>query len=195
MSLQHLEIIGFRNLSQGKLDFSSHFNILYGQNGSGKTSLLEAIHFLSLGRSFRTRHVSRIIQHQQSQFTLYGVLAKNNMTIPIGLERNRDNSQRTLINSLPAQSIAELAANLPLQILTPQSYRLFLDGPKTRRQYLDWGVFHVEHSFFFNWQRANRALKQRNALLKKQPNRKDVAHWDVELIAPANLIDQQRQHY
>ena len=85
MSLQHLEITGFRNLNQGKLDFSSQFNILYGQNGSGKTSLLEAIHYLSLGRSFRTRHVSRIIQHKQLQFTLYGILAKNNITIPVGL--------------------------------------------------------------------------------------------------------------
>ena len=90
---------------------------------------------------------------------------------------------------------AALAALLPLQLINPDSYRILEAGPKFRRQFLDWGLFHVEHSFFPLWQRLQRLLKQRNAALKQPGDYGTVAPWDNELIKRSEAIDHMRDSY
>src|SRR5690554_7238824 len=87
------------------------------------------------------------------------------------------------------RSLAELAAALPLQMINPDSFRLLEGAPKQRRQYLDWGVFHVEHQFLPAWQRLQKSLKQRNSLLRRgRIQRSMLQPWEIELVAAGGRL-------
>lgn len=90
---------------------------------------------------------------------------------------------------------AKLVSTLPLQVIDPNLHRLIEAGPKHRRQYLDWGVFHVEQAFYPAWRRFRRTLKQRNHALRGRANRNAISAWDEELIATAGIIDACRRRY
>jgi DNA replication and repair protein RecF len=193
--LQSLALHHFRNLDKVELDCNPRCNILYGLNGSGKTSFLEAIYYLSLGRSFRTRSTNRIVQYDQPNFTIHSLIQERQI-IPVGVERKANGQVLIKINHTPVQSIAELAKLLPTQLIYPDGHKILLGGSKPRRQFMDWGVFHVEHHFLSIWQRAQRALLHRNALLKEitlDTTQLDV--WDEDLFQTSALIHQARQKY
>ena len=84
---------------------------------------------------------------------------------------------------------------LPVQIIDPEIHRLIEEGPNRRRRFLDWGVFHVEHSFVEHWQRYQQALRQRNAALKARQGRPAVTVWDGELVRYGELITEARRRY
>ncbi len=183
----------FRNIKAADIDTTSRVNIFYGQNGAGKTSLLEAIHYLGLGRSFRTNHSAHIINNDTDSFSVFAHLDKNNQKIPMGLERLRTGDRTIKINGECVTTISDLAKHLPLQLLSTISYRFFFNGPKIRRQFLDWMLFHVEQSFFSRWQLFQRILKQRNAGIKARLPLEQIILWDNEFITTANEIDRLRQ--
>jgi DNA replication and repair protein RecF len=91
--------------------------------------------------------------------------------------------------------LAELAWVLPVQIIDPEIHRLIEEGPNRRRRFIDWGVFHVEHSFVQLWQRYQQTLRQRNAALKARQGRMEVTAWDAELIRYGELITEARRRY
>jgi DNA replication and repair protein RecF len=191
MALSRLEVRHVRNLTQVELSPASHLNIIYGANASGKTSLLEAIYILGHGRSFRTNNIAKVIQSDSEALTVFGQVD----TTPIGIEKSRTQT-RIRIAGQWVNNSSHLAQLLPLQIITPDSHRLIEQGPKYRRQFLDWGVFHVEHQFVQHWRRYQRALKQRNAILRSgQVNPVQIQAWDKELIDAAQPIQQMRLSY
>lgn len=194
MSLTHLEITNFRNLISASLKLDVKFNLIYGNNGSGKSSILEAIHYLGLARSFRTHLNSRIIHHEQETFSLFGQIQHGETLIPIGIQRQRNSEGQIRIAGKNAESIADLAQIFPLQFINSEAHRLLSGGPKYRRQFLDWGLFHVEQPFFALWQRTHRALKQRNAALHGS-SREQIRVWNKELCAASEELNQLRQAY
>ena len=168
MPLKRLSVTGVRNLQPVTLQPSPRINIVYGANGSGKSSLLEAIHLLGLARSFRSTRLQPVIQHGQDACTVFAeVLQISGITNSLGITRNKQADYQIRIDGQSVRSLAELAETLPLQIINPDSFRLLEGAPKQRRQYLDWGVFHVEHQFLPAWQRLQKSLKQRNSLLRR----------------------------
>ncbi len=195
MTLHLLHIHNLRNLVEAKVELAPQFNLLHGLNGSGKTSFLEAIYYLGLGRSFRTRLNSRIINHQAEHFALFAQINQENQRIPVGLERHANGELRIRIAQENARSLLALTEILPLQLLNTDSRQLLIGGSKIRRQFIDWGVFHVEPSFMTHWQHAQRILKQRNAALKQHAARSTVQIWDEELDATAQILDRLRQNY
>lgn len=193
--LQHLEAHDFRNLLDVRVDFSSRFNIFYGDNGSGKTSLLEVIYYLGLARSFRTHLPNRLINHHADYFTLFGQVVHHQAVIAIGIQRQRDSASQIHIAGKPVSSTVELAQLLPLQLLDANAHELLTAEAKTRRQFLDWGVFHVEPTFWPCWQRVERILKQRNAALKLSAGKNQIQAWDDEFIHASYALHQLRTHY
>ncbi len=188
-----MEINNFRNLTNVKLQPVEKFNIFYGENGSGKTSLLEAIYHLSVGRSFRTHLSNRVIQADKDNFS---VISKIGEEIPIGVERLRNDKLKIRLAMEDVNSIATIAEFLPMLLIDPHCHELICSGPSLRRQFVDWGVFHVEHdSFLLNWRKYQRIIKQRNAALKRNNAGKEAVLWDSELVKAANIIDQQRRKY
>ncbi|GAB1622209.1 DNA replication/repair protein RecF [Agarivorans albus] len=191
MQIQSLGLQNFRNIKSANLSPNPKLNVILGQNGSGKTSVLEAIYYLGFGRSFRSNRPSKVITYQQDSFVVFAQLDEHK----IGLQKFKGGETALRINKETVRSQAVLASLLPLQILHPEGYGLVDGSPKHRRAYLDWGVFHVEHQFHAAWQNYKRILKQRNALLKQTRQYQDLQFWDKQLVELALVVSEQRKKY
>jgi len=190
MSLAELRIENLRCIESAALEFSPELNLISGENGAGKTSVLEAIFLLGRGRSFRTRSTERLIRHHQSKLTVFGS-SDDSPARRAGIEVGVDGGTRARIDGENAQSLLELTGVFPVQAIDPEIHKLVDQGPERRRRWLDWLVFHVEPSFGLHWARYSRALKQRNAALRT--NRGEVSAWDGELIQNGVAITEARQ--
>ncbi|MFB2588620.1 DNA replication/repair protein RecF [Acinetobacter sp. c1-l78] len=191
MPIQTLHIERLRNLKSIQLKNLQQFNLFFGENGSGKTSLLESLHLLATGRSFRTHIPKHYIQHQQDNMLIYAELDD----AKIGLQKNASGEQVMRVNGETVATQGQLAKLLPVQVIEPQSTEIIDQGAKARRQLLDWLMFHVEPEFYPCWQHYSKALKQRNALLKTphtQGLAQHIAIWDAILASEGEKIHQLR---
>ncbi len=171
-------------------------NVFYGPNGAGKTSILESIHVLGMARSFRGNSIKSLISHGAQTTTVFGEIATGGSEIPLGVQRSRDGEVRIKVGGSPVRTITELVVNLPLQVINAESFDLLTGSPQSRRQYLDWGVFHVEHRFFVAWQRFQRCIKQRNKLLRRDKIPADeLTAWTRDLVSAGTAINEYRQAY
>ncbi|MDH5611534.1 MAG: DNA replication/repair protein RecF [Gammaproteobacteria bacterium] len=195
MHLMQLQIQNFRNLKKVNFEPVNGINLITGVNASGKTSLLEAIYYLSHLRSFRTHQITDLINRNSTQLQLVARIYTDTETqIPLGIQRSR-NKLEVRINRQPVKRVADIATQFPVLAIHPDSYKLITGSSSQRRQYLDWGVFHVEHDFFGVWQRYKRALSQRNAALKSKQNDAYCSLWNKELFDMAVYIDGLRSKY
>jgi DNA replication and repair protein RecF len=200
--IKQLIISNVRNLSSIELTLAKKFNIFVGANGSGKTSLLEAVHLLGLGRSFRARSVHQIIAFNadecivRAQVEAVRVDNDNNnwhdSLVWVAVKKGKSGVSDFRIGEQCNATAAELTSLLPLQLIDVNSPELLLGGPKNRRQFIDWGVFHVEHTFLEEWRMLQRALEQRNALLKQKQASKE---WSEVFVKYALLLDKARRAY
>ena len=188
-----LKINQFRNLKEVIISPTSKFNFFFGPNGTGKTSLLESIYFLGVGRSFRTHIDQRLIQHTTDHFSIFVTIKEKKQFVPLGVERYQSGDRRLKLDGEAVSNWTLLAKQLPLCLLSAMSHRFLLDGPKVRRQFLDWLLFHVKPSFFPTWRRIQRSLKQRNAALKSHLPLDEIIHWDQMLAESAEHIHTLRQ--
>jgi len=192
--LTRLEITSFRNIGHCAIAPHPRLNVLVGANASGKTSFLEAIHYLALGRSFRISNNKPLIRIGDGETVLFAELAGG---ASVGLRRSRKGELALKLNGKPIRGWEGIARELPAQLLDTTSFSLLNEGPRVRRRFLDWGVFHVEHSFLPAWRRTRKALMHRNALLK-QPGKLDprqLSAWEEELVAGALQITDSRKRY
>lgn len=195
MPLLDLAVQDFRNIAVAELRFSPQLNLITGSNGAGKTSFLEAIHFLGRAQSFRSPHPEQLIRQGSQAFLLRSHVrdAHGNVDV-IGMQRHRD-QLRVRMGGRRVSRLSELLPHFPFQLFTPDSHQLVEGGPSHRRKFLDWGVFHVEPAFFPAWKRYTRALKQRNAALRNGARTQEVQLWDRELAECGETVDQMRRTY
>ncbi|MGC3981248.1 MAG: DNA replication/repair protein RecF [Steroidobacteraceae bacterium] len=194
MTLLQLDVERFRCIDRARLEFDSRINLIVGQNASGKTSLLEAISLLGTGQSFRSPQTEALISRGTDDFLLVGRLQMGPVADIVGIKGSKDGKE-IRINGEPANTFADLASRLPVQIIDPEVHRLLEDGPNRRRRFVDWGVFHVEHQFHQAYRRYQRALRQRNAALKSKQPLNVLKIWDQELIEQGSLIALLREKY
>lgn len=194
MGLTSLSLHDFRCFTDVDLEFSPGINVIWGANASGKTSVLEAVFLMSRGRSFRSGHLDPVSRYGSSGFQVVGRVANNGATTPVGIRRQKGLLEAR-IGGRPATSLAELAETLPVQLVDNQAHLLVDGGPRHRRQFLDWGVFHVEPGFLSAWRRYQRAVQQRNALLRTRRPAREISAWDNELATSGELLDQFRANY
>lgn len=196
MALLSIAITHFRCLGSVEIELDPKVTLIVGRNASGKTSLLEALFFLGRGRSFRTRRLENLVQKGQASFRIVGRASFATGPVVLGIEGRRGGVDARLAGR-NAQNLAELASYFAPQIIDPEIHKLLEEGPARRRRFLDWGVFHVEHGFLEAWRRYQRALKQRNSLLRTgtAPDSPLYAPWETELAELAGWIDRQRSDY
>src|SRR5215469_2958080 len=179
MSLAHLTVTNLRCIEQAELDVPAGLTLVWGGNGSGKTSLLEAMFLLGRGRSFRTRNTERLIKRGTDHLRVVGRIRTHSEDgTVVGLELAGE-GVTARIGGRPAGSLAELSQAFPVQVIEPGVHRLVEEGGYGRRRWMDWAVFHVEPRFVETWVRYTRALKQRNAALKTDPAQASI--WDADL--------------
>jgi DNA replication and repair protein RecF len=188
MSLAELRIENLRCIESAALELSPELSLISGENGAGKTSILEAIFLLGRGRSFRTRTNERLIRHSQAALTVFG-RSDDQPSKAAGIEISREGT-RGRVNGQNVQTLLELSGVFPVQAIDPDIHKLIEQGPERRRRWLDWLVFHVEPSFGQQWARYQRALKQRNAALKGGAG--NVQVWDSVLVEAGNAITAAR---
>ncbi len=173
------------------------FVYLWGENGSGKTSALEAIHLLATGQSFRSTQQKNLIQYDKPllRVTAGLQLSDADEVQQLGIEKKRDGSTSIRHNKSTVSRIADLASIVPLRSVTPDSHALVSGSPLLRRRYMDWGVFHVEQGVHFPWREYNRLLAQRNSLLKTTSNDAHLRAIDETLVPLGDAIALARQAY
>ncbi|MDO5055402.1 DNA replication/repair protein RecF [Pasteurella oralis] len=195
MAISRLLIENFRNLTAVDLELDHGFNFLVGNNGSGKTSLLEAIFYLGHGRSFKSAVSNRIISYEQPHFTLHAKIQERQHQWSVGLQKTRQGNSIVKINGEDGNKISDLAHLLPMQLITPEGLTLLNGGPSYRRAFLDWGLFHHHNHFHLAWVNLNRLLKQRNAALQQVTSYPQLAIWDIELVKLAAQVSEWRAEY
>lgn len=197
MTLSELEIANFRILKQIEISPHPALNLISGDNGSGKSSVLEAIQCIATGHSFRTRKSRELIQHTADSYRVTAVFHDPNSQKQhrCGLHRERDGAIQLRLDYKDIKRQSDIALLLPIKTLTPDSHRLIQEGPEERRQYLDWGLFHVEHSFYSQWKYYKRALSQRNQLLRDHGSDENIELWNKPLATAASSIHTSRDAY
>ncbi|MCS5586948.1 MAG: DNA replication/repair protein RecF [Porticoccaceae bacterium] len=198
MFLTKLDVLKVRNLESVGISCHPKANIIYGANGSGKTSLLEAIFLLGRGRSFKHRDLRLVVNKQSDQLVVSAKVFRpaSETTHQLGVMRTAKGDFEARCDGKSLQSAAELALELPIQLVDAHSFSLLEGGPLQRRQFLDWGVFHVEHGYSDLWRRFQKVLKQRNQLLRHGRIDEDSLRiWTAELIPLNEQITEYRKQY
>ena len=193
MKLDRVQINNFRNIDELSLIAHSRLNVFLGENGSGKSSILEALHYLGFARSFRTSKHKNVISHDKSGFTVFcSAVVEGTQPQKFGISRLSDDSCIININGLKSKRASDLASYLPIQIFTPQSSELLLGAPRLRRRYLDWLLFHVEQSFNLDFQVFSKSLKHLNALYKSNQPEQALNYWNDLLCLKGSVISENR---
>lgn len=192
MNLTQLRIHQLRNIESATLNLNPRYNILTGINGSGKTTVLEAIYLLSTCHSFRTREITPLIMHDRD---ILNVFARVEEEQTISVQKSINEPAIVKINQETCKSNSKLSQLFPCQVFHQDIFQIIDAGPAVRRNVLDWGLFHVEHTYHQIWKDYKRVLKQRNALLKQTQNYADFAPWDEQLALLADKLDELRLKY
>ena len=191
--IERLKISHLRNLQQIDLALNE-CNIIIGANGSGKTSLLEAVFLLSRGKSFRHSQPKRYVQHHRAAAVVHANLTDNST---LAIQKQADATTVLRLNQATVYNQSILTEQLPTLLIDPSSMDMLEQGSASRRQLLDWLVFHMKQGFHPQWVAYQRLLKQRNSLLKQT---KHLSHsqyaelkaWDKGIATHADLIHHYR---
>ena len=194
MSLTRLDIYSLRNIQQESIKPISGINFFYGENGSGKSSIIEAIYILGRAKSFRSKSIKSIINFSKDELIVSAKKKElNGLSSYIGVLLN-DKKIQCHINHQLTKRRSELAYKLPIQIIHPKSFELLDSGSQIRREFLDWGVFHDNENFLLVFSKFKTTLIQRNSLLKS----KKIQHidvWNKEFIYYGTIVNQYREIY
>lgn len=196
MHVIRLTASGLRRFDSVSIDPAPGLNLITGDNGAGKTSLLEALHLMAYGRSFRGRVRDGLVRTGAEAVEVFvewreGAEARHRRA---GL-RHTGQTWAGRLDGQNVSQLGELCAALAVVSFEPGSHALVTGGGEPRRRFVDWGLFHVEPGFLPLWRRYARALKQRNALLKSGAGGPQLDAWDHELAEAGEPMTRHRQHY
>ncbi len=192
MAITKLHIQNLRNIAEAQLTPSHRLNFILGANGSGKSSLLEAIYLLSTGgRSFRANRNQQLIHDGADELLLFCETHYHGRH-RIGLRRTLSHGNEVHLDGVPIASSSQLAQQLPVLLISPEHHRLIEDGPPIRRAFLDWGLFHVKPDFFSIWKQYDRCRQQRNTALRTG-RAKECRIWHQQMAESGEQIDQYRK--
>lgn len=191
MPLSSLEIFDFRVYQHVSLSLNPHLNLIVGNNASGKTSLLEAIYFLSTGKSFRSAAAASVLRDgaEKSVVTARIFGADEQMHVGMAITKHE---KKVSLGGIETAKVSDIARLLPVLVISPDSHFSFMGAAKHRRSTLDWILFHVEPGFGEIFSRYNRALHQRNSTLRNGTSGKLLDSWDIEVASLGEIIHQKR---
>ena len=197
MQLQTLQLINFKNYAEARVDFSSKINVLVGKNGSGKTNLLDAIHYLAMTRSAVSGADNYCIRHGEQYFFLKGVFQQGNDVQEISIAFQTGKKVfREGVNEY--QKLSDHIGKYPVVLIAPDDTDLVKEGSELRRKFFDAIISQLDRDYLESLIQYNQALKHRNSLLKMFADTTTVDSaaldtYDEMLIRAGNRVFQKRQ--
>ncbi|WAC62434.1 DNA replication/repair protein RecF [Pseudoxanthomonas sp. SL93] len=206
MQVTRLGVAGLRRFQQIEMAPGPGLNLVTGDNGAGKTSLLEALHLMAYGRSFRGRVRDGLVSTGRDAVEIFVEWQEQTLTGTPSLRTRKAGLRHTgqtwtgRLDGENVPQLGDLCAALAVVSFEPGSHALVTGGGEPRRRFVDWGLFHVEREaeggdFLRLWRRYARALKQRNALLKSRTGGSQLDAWDHELAEAGEPLTERRQAY
>ena len=199
MRLTELEIQGVRNLSNVAIECVRGLNLFVGANGAGKTAILESIYLLARGRSFRAGSIGAVIERGAPELVICTEIQDERRgAMRVRLSKGRAGVAELLINGEPQRALSSVAGLMPIQVMLPDASNLVLGPPDERRRFLDWGTFHVEPGYVKASRDFQRALQQRNAVLRETPRRRssdELDVWTARVVELGVTVDEMRRRY
>ena len=195
MLIRRLRVASLRRFGEAELEPGPGFNLIVGDNGSGKTSLLEAMHLMAHGRSFRGRVRDGLIRRGDPALEVFLEWQADGLAVHRGGLRHAGGHWEARIDGQSIGHLGELCRALAVVTFEPGSHALVDGGSETRRRFLDWGLFHVEPAFLEHWRRYSRALKQRNTLLRMGRADPQLDAWEHELAWAGEALHRHRASY
>lgn len=198
MQVTRLSLRDVRRFDEIELAPAGGLNLLVGANGAGKTTVLEALHLMAYGRSFRGRVRDGLVREHAQALEVFVEWAECAAGADLVRRAGLRHSGQDWSGRLDGRDVAhlgQLCAALAVVTFEPGSHALVAGGAENRRRFLDWGLFHVEPGFLPLWRRYARALKQRNALLKSGGGARQLDAWDHELAESGEALTAHRERY
>lgn len=164
MKIQHLKLLNFRNFEKMEIDFSPSYNIIYGNNGSGKTNLVESIYVLALTKSFRGSVDKVLIMNNKDVCRIEGTITdmySNDYKIII-----KDGGKKVKINNNKIDKLSDYISKISIVLFNPDDLRFIKDSPSIRRKAINLEISQINNVYLKNLNNYNRLLKQRNSYLK-----------------------------
>ncbi len=200
MFLKQLSIINFKNYEEAQLELSDKINCFLGNNGEGKTNLLDAIYYLSFCKSYFNPIDSQNIKHDNAFFVVEGHYQseKDEAVIYCGLKRNQKKLFKR--NKKSYDRLADHIGRIPLVIITPLDVLLIIDGSDVRRKFVDGIISQYDNAYLNNLLAYNKALNHRNLLLKsfwlnRNFEQESLDVWDEQLVQYGVLINEARKKF
>lgn len=192
MILDRLEVDHVRNIEELSLAFEPGINLLTGPNGAGKTSLLEAVHLLVRGKSFRRGGLESQISHSSDDMAIRGRFNVDESSFRLDFTKRRGNPLELSRDRRRVQRISEIVSLVPIQTFLPDLAELIFGAPIERRKWLDLGVLYESSDALRTMAHFRHVLRQRNAALRtRQVAQLDA--WDFELVASADALTSLRR--
>ncbi|MEJ6951938.1 DNA replication/repair protein RecF [Natronospora cellulosivora (SeqCode)] len=196
MYLEKINLINYRNIENAFLEFSPNLNIMLGNNGQGKTNLLESIYLMATASSHRSNTDKDLINWDKDKALIQLLLIKKDYSLKLALKLEGSN-KKIEINNNPIEKIAEWIGNLNVVLFSPEDLYLVKGGPSNRRDFINTEVSQVSSYYYHLLHNYRRVLKQRNNFLKtlreKRSKNYDILEvWDDKLVEIGSKIIKKR---
>ncbi len=190
MHIRSLYLRQFRNYDELSLEFSPRVNLITGLNGHGKTNLLEAIHYLCLAHSPRTRKDKELIRWEAACFALRLEGESKNAEHVQGVQYSENGEKRVKVDGAESRKLSDLIGAFPLVSFSPDDIDLVRGSPGLRRRFLDVLLCQFAPEYLDNLRRYTQALKQRNNLLKNrhQPDETLLEVYGEQLVESGSVL-------
>ncbi len=181
-----------------KIDWAPHLNVITGPNGSGKTSLIDAIHYLCMSRSFVSNTDMYVVNQDESYFMIKGHFeGQIRSEFDVSCSYSRGDGKKIFVNDSPLEKLSDLIGMVPVVTLTPDDKKLTLEGPAERRSYIDSFISQISPGYLRDLIEFRRVRKQRNSLLQEYRGPASVLEaylepWNVQLVETGSRIVAKR---
>ncbi len=194
----HVELLNFRNHKETKVDWAPHLNVITGPNGSGKTSVIDAIHYLCMSRSFVSNTDTYVVNKEESFFMINGHFeGEIRSEFDVSCTYSRGDGKKMFVNDAPLDRLSDLIGMVPVVTLTPDDKKLTLEGPAERRSYFDSFISQISPAYLRDLIDYRKIRKQRNSLLQEFRGPQSVLEaylepWNVQLVETGSRIVAKR---